>query len=306
MFGFTRQAVARWVAAYRVGRKEALAATHAQGAVPKLTDKQKQWISKTLQSKSPRQLQFDFGLWTRELIRALIRKQFKVDLAVTSVGNLMRELGFTVQRPLTRAYQQNPDLIETWIKKTYPAIRKSAKKLGAAVFFADEAGMRTDYHSGTTWSRKGKTPVIETTGTRVRCNMLSAISPNGQMRFMVERGSVTTNVFIEFLRRLMHNAKGPIFLIVDGHPTHKAKKTKQFVESTKGMLRLYFLPPYAPELNPDELVWHQAKRHGLGREQIYDQDDLVQKAQSRLRSIQKRPSLVKSFFRAPTTMYATI
>ncbi len=306
LFGFSRQAVRRWVTAYEIGSEAALAPSVSTGAQSKLTSKQKAWLAATLQAKSPRQLQFDFGLWTRELIRALIRKRFKVDLAITTVGNFLRELGFSVQRPLMRAYQQNPDLVRRWLRSTYPTIRRKAKKLGATIFFEDESGMRSDYHSGTTWAPRGKTPVIETTGTRVRCNMLSAISAQGLMRFMVQRGSVTTDVFIEFLRRLVYKAKKPVFLIVDGHPTHRSKKTQAFVKSLHGKLELYFLPPYAPELNPDELVWHQAKRHGLGREQITDQDDLVAKVTSELQSIQRRPKLVKSFFAAPTTKYAAI
>ena len=302
----TKRTVYGWVAAYRIDKNDALLATKAAGAQRKLTEKQRAWLSETVTSKSPRQLQMDFGLWTRDLVRSLIRKKFGVTLAVTSVGYLLKELGFTAQRPLIRAYQQDPDRIKRWLRIEYPRIRREAKTARAEIFFADEAGIRTDYHAGTTWSPKGKTPVVYTTGVRKSCNMLSAVSARGALRFMVRRGTVTTDVFIEFLRRLMDGATRPIFLIVDGHPTHRAKRTQAYVAATRGKLKLFYLPPYAPELNPDELVWRQVKHHGVGREPILDDDDLARRADSHLRSLQKRPATIKAFFQAPTTSYAAL
>ena len=122
------------------------------------------------------------------------------------------------------------------------------------IYFQDKASVRSDYHAGTTWAPKGKTPVIMTTGARFSVNMISAISPRGELRFMCTQGTLTASVFVEFLKRLVYNAKGPIYLVVDGHPTHKAKLTKEYVKSTNGKLTLFFLPPYSPKLNPDESV----------------------------------------------------
>lgn len=203
-----------------------------------------------------------------------------------------------------RAIEKDPERVESWLKKEYPAIRRKAKKAEATIFFADEAGIRSDYHSGTTWGAKGQTPIVEATGSRVSCNMISAVSAQGEMRFMVTTKSVNADVFVEFLKRLMKNAKTPIYLIVDGHPTHRARKTTKYVESQGDKLKLFFLPPYSPELNPDELVWNQIKNHDIGRRQISTRDELVQCAKNALQSLQRCVNKVRSCFQAPTTEYA--
>ena len=198
ILGYAKQTIYRWVTAHEIGGKEALISTKASGATAKLTKKQVAWIAKTLISKNPAQLQFPFALWTREIVRELIKRRFGVMMALTSVGNLLRRLGFSVQRPLVRAYEQNPQAVEHWLKVEYPKIRAQAKKQRASIFFEDESGIRSDYHSGTTWAPRGKTPTVMRAGKRVSCNRLSAVSARGELRFMVRRGSVGAAVFIEF------------------------------------------------------------------------------------------------------------
>jgi transposase len=304
LLGKSKQAVHAWVRSYHAGGMEALAATKSTGAVSKLSKKQLNWLYKTLCSKNPLQYMFDFGLWTRDIIRELIFRRFKVRLAVTSVGAILRKLGLTPQRPLYKAIEQDPERVASWLNKEYPAIRRQAKKAGATIFFADEAGIRSDYHSGTTWGAKGETPIVVSTGSRVNCNMISAVSAQGEMRFMVTTSKVNADVFIDFLKRLMKNAEKPIYLIVDGHPTHRARKTTKYVADQGDMLKLFFLPPYSPELNPDELVWNQIKNHDIGRRQISTKDELVQCAQKALRSLQRCADKIRSCFQSPTTKYA--
>jgi transposase len=304
ILGYARQTIHRWVSMYEVGGKSALRSTKAIGATTKLTEKQAAWITATLISKNPAQLKFPFALWTREIVRELIRRRFGVSMALTSVGNLLRRLGFTVQRPLIRAYERNPVAVERWLKVDYPAIRAQAKEARGIIFFGDESGIRSDYHSGATWAPRGKTPTVLRTGKRVSCNMLSAVSARGELRFMVRKGGVGAAVFIQFIKRLMHGVTRPIFLIVDGHPSHRAKMTKRFVESLNGKLRLFFLPGYSPDLNPDELVWRQIKHHDIGRQLLEDADELTSKVYRALRCLQRRPETVRSFFATPTTCYA--
>jgi transposase len=134
--------------------------------------------------------------------------------------------------------------------------------------------------------------------------MISAISPRGEIRFMTLRKSVNAAVFITFLKRMLHGSKRPIFLIVDGHPSHRAKMTQAFIESTKGKLRLFFLPPYSPELNPDELVWNDVKNNGVGRATICTPQDLERAVQSRLRRFQKNPDRVRALFQEKHVRYA--
>ena len=173
---------------------------------------------------------------------------------------------------------------------------------GASIYFADEAGIRSDYHTGTTWAPVGETPVVKVTGRRFSLNMISAVSPRGEFRFMLHEGTVTAKVFKRFLQRLLIGTKRPIFLIVDGHPTHKAKLVKSFVESTNGQLKLFFLPPYSPHLNPDETVWAHVKRE-VAKGGVEDKDQLKRLALRALRRIQKLPALVRSFFQQPESQY---
>jgi len=217
---------------------------------------------------------------------------------------MLNQLGLSAQRPLWRAYQQDPAAVDRWVKEEFPKIRKEAEQLGAEIWFGDEAGVRSDAHSGTTWAPRGKTPIVSTTGARFGLNLISAVSRQGAFRFMCVEGRVNAGVFIKFLARLIHGQESPIFLIVDGHPTHKAKCVRDFVSATEGQLRLYVLPPYSPELNPDEHVWNDLKNNGIGRKVITGPQQMRRDVISYLRFIQKTPDRVRAYFRAPTTIYA--
>jgi transposase len=303
--GMRKSTVYGWLAKFREGGEEALKAKPVPGRPPKLDAKQMERIYTLVVGKDPRQLQFDFALWTREMIRELIRREFGVRLSAVSVGRLLRKLGLSPQRPTWLATQQNPDAVEEWKSVTFPQIRAEAAAAGGTVWFADEAGVRSDYHSGTTWAPKGRTPVVKSTGARHAVNMISAVAPDGSLRFSTYTGRFTSTEFIDFCKRLLHDAEGPVFLVVDGHPTHRSKATKQFVESTEGRLRLYTLPGYSPQLNPDEWVWSNVKAAKIGRAGITSQDDLRTKAISALRRLQKMPQLVRGFFRDPHLAYIT-
>ena len=169
-------------------------------------------------------------MWTRDLVRAVIRREFQVSLSAVSVGRLLRTLGLSPQRPLWRAWQADPDAVQRWRDEQFPAIRAQAKAEGAMVYFADEAGLRSDYHAGTTWAPVGRTPVVvKATGARHSLNMISAVTAQGLLRFSTFTGSFTAARFIDFARKLMADTDGPVYLVVDGHPTHRSKAVKQFV-----------------------------------------------------------------------------
>jgi transposase len=302
--GFSRSCIYSWLAMYRAGGWSALQARALSGRPKLISGQQMQWIYTTVVGTSPLQHRFEFALWTRAMIQTLLQKQFGLRLSLSSVGRLLAQLGLTCQRPLFRAYEQNPTLVQQWRERDYPVIQALAKREGAEIFFGDEAGIRSDYHSGTTWGVRGQTPVVAATGQRFGINMISAISARGLLRFMVVKGKVNGPKYIEFLQRLIHNAPRPVFLIVDGHPVHKARTVKDFVASTEGRLRLFYLPPYAPELNPDEQVWNHVKNHGIGRGAVAGFDHLKKMVIGRLRSLQKLPWTVRMFFLTPNTQYA--
>jgi len=305
VLGVQRSTLFGWLARYRRGGWGALDAHKRGGRPPKLTAKMLEWIYNTVM-KDPRQMEFPFALWTSIMVGELIWRQFHIRLSKASVCRLLNQLGFSPQRPLWRAFQQNRALVEKWVKEEYPKIRALARKQEADIFFGDEAGIRSDFHSGRTWAVRGKTPVVTTTGARFGCSMISAVAPQGVMRFMLIEGKFTADIFIEFLKRLTHNWSRRVFLIVDGHPVHKSAAVSRFIASTEGKLQLFYLPPYSPELNPDEQVWNNLKNHQVGKQPITGPDQLKQIIISNLRKIQKLPSLVRSFFSMPETKYASI
>jgi transposase len=207
------------------------------------------------------------------------------------------------QRPLYRAWQQNPALVENWRDEEHPKIAARAKREGAVVFFADESSIRSDYHAGTTWSPTGKTPVVEATGARFSVNMLSAVNAQGGFRFMTVEGRVNASVFREFLKRLITGMDRKVFLIVDGHPAHKAKMVRKFVEENSDAIELFFLPLYAPELNPDKLAWAHLKTR-IAKAAAKTKEELKLTVDSALHRLQKLPEIVASFFHAPSCKYA--
>jgi transposase len=210
----------------------------------------------------------------------------------------------TPQRPVWRAYQQRPEQVKKWLEEEYPRIRALARRNKALIFFGDEAGIRSDHHAGTTWAIKGKTPVVSSTGARFGLNLISAVSAQGEFRFMTVRGRVGAARFIEFIKRLIHGVDRMVFLIVDGHPAHKAKMVSRFVDSIKDRFRLFFLPPYSPELNPDERVWNDLKNNGIGKQIITSPKQLHKAVVSYLHFIQKSPARVRSYYNNETTRYA--
>ena len=301
--GFARACIYNWLARYRNGGWQALKTGSSSGRPKKLGAKQIAWIYRMIVGKDPLQMKFEFALWTRTMVSVAIQRRFAIKLSESSVGRLLRQLGFTCQKPLYRAYQQNKEAVELWKKTEFPKIQKRAKKLGAAIYFEDESGIRSDYHSGRTWAPRGKSPVVEATGARFSLNMIGAINPRGQLRFMVVKGTVVSDHICDFLHRLMHNAEGPVFLIWDGHPIHKSKKVSECIDSYNGQLEVYRLPSYSPELNPAEQVWNNVKNHGIGRKKVFGIDQLKQLVLGRFRKLQKLPEIVASFFRHPECGY---
>jgi transposase len=302
--GFSRACIYNWLAMYRAGGWDALDARKRGGRPRKLNGRIIRWIYQVVVGKDPRQYKFPFALWTRNAIATLIYQRHDIRLSVNSVGRLLAQLGITPQKPLWRAYQQDPERVRQWVEEEYPSIAKEAKRLGAEIWFADESGLRSDYHAGTTWGLKGKTPVVRSTGARHRLNMLSVVNRRGRMRFMIEKGGVNGKVMCRFLDRLMVGSSKPVFLIWDGHPTHKSSEVVEKIRSYKGRLRVYQLPGYSPELNPGEGVWREVKSHRLGRAGVFTFADMKSKALSALCHLAHRPDKIRSLFRTPKTLYA--
>jgi len=302
--GFCRACIYNWLAMYRAGGWDALDARKRGGRKRKLGGPMMAWIYRVVVGGNPRQYQFPFALWTRQAIAILIYRRYKIRLSKNSVGRLLAQLGITPQKPLWRAYQQDPERVRQWVEEEYPKIARAAKRSGAEIWFGDESGLRSDYHAGTTWGMKGRTPVVRTTGTRYRLNLLSAVNRLGNMRFMIEKGKLKAEVVCRFLDRLMEGSLQPIFLVLDGHPMHKSRKLAAKVRSYKGRLRLYRLPPYSPELNPSEEVWREVKSHRVGRAGVFSFANMKLEAQSAMHHLAHRPDKIQAFFHTKSTSYA--
>lgn len=302
--GIHRVTIYGWLARYRNGGWGSLDARKRGGRPPKLDNKALRWLYRTVTMKNPLQLKFTYALWTAKMIGEVIDNRFGVKLSKASVCRLLAQLGLSPQRPVWRAYQQKPEEVQRWLNEEYPRIRTMARRMKAQIFFGDEAGVRSDHHAGTTWAVKGKTPVVSSTGARFGLNMISAVSAQGEFRFMIVRGRVASQQFIDFIKRLIHGSTRMIFLIVDGHPSHKSRKVSQFLDTIRDRFRLFFLPPYSPELNPDERVWNDLKNHAVGQRVITDPTGLHDAVLSHLRFIQKSPHRVRGYFNNETTKYA--
>ena len=259
----------------------------------------RRWIC----GKDPRQYGFDFGLWTRRIVVDLVEERFHKKLSVTAVGRLLAELEITPQKPLRRAYERDPVAIAKWKEQDYPKLKARAKRLGADIFFIDEAGIRSDAALQRTWGAKGKTPIVATSGQRQRVNAISAVNASGAFWYDVYTGKFNAQMFIAKLKAFMRNRKRPVFLVLDGHPAHRAKIVAAYVQSLKGRLELHFLPGYAPDLNPDEFVWNYLRQNGVTKTPLKQNEKLKDRVEKDLAQIKRSPRLVRSFFRAESVGY---
>ena len=306
-FGLNRTSIYRWInAASKPGiGLQALRAKPATGRPRSLTAHQEQQVFRWINGRDPRQYGLDFGLWTRTVVASLIEQKFHIRLGVSAVGEMLAKLGLTPQKPLQRAYQRDPAAIEQWRHERFPAIAKAAKASGGDVYFWDESGFRADTVHGKTWGVKGQTPVVERPGQRQSISAASAVNARGAFWYCTYEGGLNAELFITLLQRMMRHRTRPVHLVVDGLPAHKTAKVKAYVESTKGMLTLHFLPGYAPDLNPDELVWSHMKRTGVARAPLQRGEKLRDKVEAQLTTIKRTPHLVRSFFKAPSVAYIT-
>lgn len=305
-FKVSRQSIDTWLDAVEDRGASALKARR-RGPKPgsgKLDRTQAAMVVRAITSSCPDQLVLPFALWTREAVCAFVKRRFRVDMSVWTAGRYLGEWGMTPQKPVRRAYERDPEAVAKWLAQEYPAIAKCAKAENAEIHWGDEMGLRSDHQTGTSYSPRGVTPVIPGTGQRFKCSMISSITNRGSMAFMVFTEMFTAEVFIRFLSRLIRHADRRVFMIVDGHPVHKSAKVRRWVAANATKLSLHFLPSYSPELNPDEFLNNDVKSNSLGRRRPKHRMEMVDNLRAYLRSTQKQPAIVASFFQAEPVRYA--
>jgi transposase len=242
-----------------------------------------------------------FCLWTLAIIRTLLEREHGIELSKSGVSRLLRHLGLSPQRPIYRSYKQDPKKLQKYLKRTFPELQDLAKRTGAVIYFIDEASVRSDAHRETTWGKIGETPVVVDSGDRFGLRL--AVSPRGDMKFATFEGRMTGPRFVQFLKDLRSDTGGPIIVIVDNARYHRSGPVKQFVEANDADVVIEHLPCYAPEYNPDEQVWNHAKAR-LAKLFITTKDELFREMRAIMRSIQRSPELIRSFFQLDHTRYA--
>jgi transposase len=303
-FGTVPQTINAWLRRYRAGGKKALISGKAKGSARALTSEEEETLVRTVLKKVPE----DFGLvgmlWTREHCCSVAKVLFKKPISLSAMGRVLKRRNMSSQKPLRKAIEQNKKEVENWKQKVFPKILKEAKERRASVYFSDETGVRSDAQGGTTWGKKGRTPVVPKTGKRLKLNVIGAMSRRGDFRFMIYEKNLNSKKFIEFLKRLMHGRRRPVYLVVDSLRAHKSGEVMRYVKSLKGKLTLVFLPSYSPDLNPQEYGWNVLKGRRVGAARISGKNDLIKAVRSCLRTWQKNPKTIRGFFRSKHTIYA--
>jgi len=303
-FGLGARTIYVWLKTARDKGMDALAPKARSGRNRKLSSLEEQEVKYWIIGHDPRQFGFDFGLWTRQIVSSLIEEKLGVHMGLTSVGDLLHRLGLTPQKPLRRAYERDEKAVQAWVDTVYPKVKKHAKTRGAEIFWLDEASIRSDDPLQRTWGEKGKTPVVKTSGQRQAINAISALSNKGGFWYHVFDGKFNAEKCIKCFKDFLKGRRTPIILIVDGHPVHKSKKVTSYIESLEGAIEMVFLPPYAPDLNPDELVWNQMRNIGTSKKPLKNGESLKNRAITDLESIKRNKNLIKSFFQEATVSFA--
>ena len=295
IFNLHYHSIARWFVKYKKHGKTILKRTYAPGGELILEDKILKWLEKALQ-KPATECGFSTPLWTGTFVRILLKRKKKITLERTTIWRYLSRMGLSYQTPKKRYEQQDIQLVKKWIEKEWPKIQDWKKKNHAILYFEDESGISLSPVIGKTWAKKGQTPIVRVTGKRGGVLALSAISPSGHMRFRLEKRKINSLVFIEFLEQIRKShPRRNVGVIMDQAPCHISKKVIEYKKSHPNF-EIFYIPPYSPELNPDEKVWRHLKHVSLKNHQAKDKQQLTKLVLNALRKIQKSKKLTSSFF----------
>ena len=305
--GVHRGTVSRWCGAFRRnGTSDIEKGKRGRRAGDQLilTEVEARRVQRWIRDKMPDQMQLPFALWTAQAVRELIHEKLGKTLGLSTMQLYLKRWGFTSQKPLTRATQRDPQKIAAWLEQDYPSIAARAKRDKAVIYWSDETGICNQDQIGKGYAPKGQTPILTQTGQKFSTSMIAAVSNRGLMRFKLYKGALNVAIFIDFMKRLIKDAKQKVFLIVDNLRVHHAKAVQDWLARHKVEIEIFYLPAYAPEHNPDEYLNNDLKQTIKNKPRAKTRDDLVAATSSILKSIQKRPDRVKSYFHAKHVRYA--
>jgi transposase len=248
-------------------------------------------------------LKLQFALWYRDAVRLAIKQRYSLELPLRTITDYLKRWGFTPQKPVKRAYEQNPKALQQWLDSAYPQITAKAKEEKAEIHWGDETGVQSDAYNAKGFAHNGKTPAVRLNAKKSSITMISAITNQGNVRFMRYRETMTSQVFIKFLSRLVKDAQRKVFLLLDNHRVHHRKKVKGWLEHQE-QLELFYLPSNSPELNPDEYFNGNLKQKIRSGMPARLQTDLIKKTRSLMRTLQRRPHHVRGYFKHELVCYA--
>ena len=305
--GVNKNSVTNWLKAYKMHGSKGLI-SKPRGLKPgdnRLLNKiQEKQIQKWICDKMPDQMKLPFGLWTRKAVQELIKDQYGIKVAIRTVGDYLNRWGFTPQKPKKKAYEQNPKAVRKWLEEEYPEIESSAKKEDAQIHWGDETGIKNECQYGRSYAPKGKTPTRTSMAKKLSLNMISSVTNQGKVRFMIYKGSMNAQVFIKFLKQLLKRAKRKIYLIVDNLRVHHSRIVKAWVEQHNNQLAIYYLPSYSPEMNPDEYLNCDLKYGISQKTSPRTEKDLKSNVRSQMKMLKNKPNRVKKYFKHPSINYA--
>jgi transposase len=303
----SRTSVVRWLRNYRQEGMNGLKQKtrgRRHGQKRRLDREQERSIQRMLVDKTPDQLKLPFALWTRKAVQEAIAQHYDVKLPIRTVGEYLHRWGFTPQKPIKKAYEQQPERVRKWLDEEYPGIVLEAREERAEILWGDETGISSEDNRGRGYAPKGQTPVVYGPGKRFSASMISAINNQGKVRFMVYEGALRSDTFLKFLRRMIKDAERKIFLIVDNLRVHHAKKVQKWIVKHKDKIKIFFLPPYSPEHNPDEYMNQDVKIHMRHKPAPHSDRELKSGLRSYMRRLQRKSDKVVRFFEHKKVQYA--
>jgi transposase len=301
-----RNTVGHWCRQYRrQGEITQQVRGQKLGAGRTLSPQQETRLQQLIETHLPEELDIDSALWTRRAVQALNQQQCRVKMPTRTVGEYLRRWGYSPQKPLKRAYEQDPESVEEWLAHTYPAIEQRAQREGAEIAWGDESGLRSQTQVGRGYAPIGETPETRwSTQQRVQVNFIASLSNQGTIRFMLYTSKLTTAIFLNFLRRLVSKRQRKLFWIVDRHPVHRSKLVQQWLAEHQDQIELLFLPPYSPQLNPTEYLNGDVKQGVHSKSPTRHLAQLKHRLLSHLHKLQKLPARIRKYFEHPWIAYA--
>lgn len=295
--GVCESCVSRWLARYDAGGLDALESAKSRHKDRRiLTEDEEEKLCHLVYTSTPLQNGYSVILWTRKVVASLVQRLFTKKISESTAGRIMRRHGMSAQKPMRRARQRDPEEVKEWCTKIYPELHARAELDGAEIFWLDEAQMRSDHACGTTWGKKGETPVVPADGQPYRLNAIGTVGNDGTVSIMTFEGSMNSSVFCAYVEHLYNSCKGKVIIITDNAVYHKSAAVRDFLQKYSGWLEVHYLPKYAPDLNPMELIWSLLKSRELNKRTVECQQEFVALAEEKIRELSANKEKCSTIF----------